>query len=328
MNLKQLLLLSILLCTSTILPMAGARAQFFKWTPRITAGTACAVSCIPLGAMLKQAYNSNDDSSLIKAPDTVEQFVRNKLYVHRVNSAENLKIEMYPPTDNMYSGNITALKPLKGSAKITFDHQIAQEFSNVLQNNNTLENNKIIKLNDTILNHEIGHLKDPFYRNLLYCAIPIPLTVQLGMQLSKKIIQLTPAQTIPGLLFRCGVSIVPSIATRCFLDLQLRMAMLRQLESNADNYAFVTTTDPEGLRLFADWLEKAELVRMAKTSSDSDIEKAKNYSNLSQTDQLYLKFKYLREAQPLASHPLGLERAAKARKAALALEEQQKSQQK
>ena len=331
MKLKQLLLLSTLLFTSTTWTMGGARAKFFKWTPRITSGIALVTSCaLPTyGLIINRNDNYLKSLTPTDASPCVEQFVRKKLHEQQVNSAENIKIMIQDKSNFLVlpelGVNVAAVSFLNGQQAILFGKPMAKSLDEALTNNNTLETQKIIKVQDTILNHEIGHLQDRYFKNLTYLSFATPFAAQGFIQICKKIINLSPAQTIPGLLFRCSASIVPSIIIRYALILSLKIPILHKLENNADAYAMHTTKDPEGLKLAASFIENITLRSLKDRWTPTDITNAKNYPNLSKMEQYRLKIKWL---TMLPTHPFPFERAAKFRKAAQELEDKQNQEKK
>ena len=343
MKIKQLFLLGILLCTSTTLPMSGARAQFFKWLPRIASGTTLAVSFgLPTYDHVKDAYSDNKPEQendwlnikirgipqWNKVPENVEKFVIKKLDAHHLENAQNMKILV--DMHNLFGKTNAAAVSLRSKPfAITFGTESAESIENAL----TIINNpeiqpidkdnahKVIKFYDTILNHEIGHLKDYYCNNKKYYFLSTPAVANIGIEIIKKIINISPAQTLPRLLLRCSLPIIPSICARFYLIEQLNSAWKRKLENTADNYAIATTTDAEGLKLMADFIENQGLDQLKNSSL---FDQAKNYANLSKIDQFLFNLKYYNTE--LSVYPPHFKRTATLRKAALALEEQQKNQ--
>ena len=360
MKLKQLLLLSILLFSSTILPMAGARAQLFKWLPRIATGTTLAVSCgLPAYDEIQKIYsqqdqrrNPNDQKTieavikeygpgLTKAPKVVEHFVRQKLDDHQIENPQDLNILMVPymgspvsvpPHWHKLSGIMfekeyaikleTALKILNNSSRYFWQKEVQPD-----EKNKALQT---VKVQNALLDHEIGHLKDHYCRNREYYEVCMPFITNSGIEIVKKAISRGPAQTLPQLIARYCLPIIPSIWIRIKLNNQLKQAFSRKLERNADNYAITCSKDPESLRLYANFIENVGMERIKWFLDDDDLIKAKNYAHLSIIGKTILKLKYFFAIQAddfaEATHPFELTRAATCRKAALALEEQQKNQ--
>ena len=371
MKIKQLFLLGILLCTSTTLPMSAARAQFFKWAPRIARTTAFVGGCgLPTYEYAKNAYDSKklvDDPEYrnswfkkqvqvtkyyidtgetisvesaykyLDAPEIVTNYVEKKLQEHYSNPAEGISIRIMVDqfgTDG--KDNVTAIVNLKGPIGIAFGPQRIKEFAEALEvtNQSNVDDitmakaQAIVALNDATLNHEIGHLKDHYVRYTQYYQTTIPLVTYASLQLikaaSQKILR-TPTN-MAGLVVSC-MAILPSIYTQRFINENLWTAYSRMVENTADDYACQTTKDPASLRSFANLLEN-DGIEYYKTwvNLSADMEgDLKNYTKLPLHTKAMIQAIYFRNSP---THPIWFKRTAKLRKAALALEEQQKNQEK
>ena len=372
MKIKQLLLLSTLLFTSTTWTMGGAREQFFKWVPRLARTTAFVGGCaLPTYEYAKNAYEAKKSANnserrnnwfkeqvevtksstetgeiisvesadkYLDASDIVKNYVMKKLQEHYGDSPEGLSIRVVIDQFDK-SDNISAISDLKGPLGIIFTPKHIRELTAALAiidlSNINLSNvddstiakaQTIVALNDAFLNHEIGHLKDPYCHKRNYYFTAMPLTIYTGMNIIKQIIskKFKFSTSVPGLLFSC-MCILPSIFTQRFLTKNLEYAYQRQLENNADDYACQTTKDPESLKSFADLLENHGIEHFKKWVSSAHVENdLKSYTNLPLHMKALIQTIYFLENEMLPTHPLPFERAAKLRKAAQELEDKQK----
>ena len=93
MKIKQLLLLSILLSTSTTWTMGNARAQFFKWVPRLARTTAFVGGCaIPTSIYIKSAY---DNKKCAEDPKCRDSWFKEQIQVS-TQTDEIISVKTYP----------------------------------------------------------------------------------------------------------------------------------------------------------------------------------------------------------------------------------------